>query len=156
MFTFIGVRDHVLWAEVSFSIACPKIKWFCPNITWGHLKNCRGGCSPQPPPRTPMFTLFLQIYIYNFQSLFADSIFVIISKCLIVQLQNERSNFLCAQGNSNVDDINSRDKNRNSLFFYFWNWRFITCKLWIKKYHSPIFKKWFVKFDPKFWSVYAH
>ena len=39
-----------------FSIACPKIKWFCPNITWfplpppppdyGYLKNSRGASPP--------------------------------------------------------------------------------------------------------------
>ena len=54
-----------------FSIACPKIKWFCPNITrfifwpeYGYLKNSGGGGGaaarqpppppPSSPPRTPM------------------------------------------------------------------------------------------------------
>ena len=42
-------------AEVSLSIACPKIKWFCPNITFvlpenGNLKSYRGAATP-PPPR---------------------------------------------------------------------------------------------------------
>ena len=48
-------------AEVScphiLSIACPKINWFCPNITWffflpenGYLKISRGLQPPAPPP----------------------------------------------------------------------------------------------------------
>ena len=33
------------------SIACPKIKWFCPNITWiFFLPREGGGGSPPPPP----------------------------------------------------------------------------------------------------------
>ena len=57
-------------AEVScpniLSIACPKIKWFCPNITWFFNPNMAiwkilGGAaappSPPPPPRTPMEAL---------------------------------------------------------------------------------------------------
>ena len=63
----IGVRDQFRLgggggAEVScpniLSIACPKIKWFCPNITWffflpeyGYLKNSRGGGAAAPSPR---------------------------------------------------------------------------------------------------------
>ena len=55
-------------AEVScpniFSIACPKIKWFCPNITWenGYLKNSR---SPQPPPPRGLVRLCLESVNYK-------------------------------------------------------------------------------------------
>ena len=71
-------------AEVScpniFSIACTKIKWFCPNITWFFFarkllfENSRGAAAPPPPPpppvspmaRTPMIKLvmnFSHIYV---------------------------------------------------------------------------------------------
>ena len=46
--------------EYFFPIACTKIKWFCPNITWfcfwpgnGYLKNSRGSAAPPPPPLAP-------------------------------------------------------------------------------------------------------
>ena len=49
-------------AEVScpniFSIACPKIQWFCPNITWYFARiwlfsKFQGGLPPSPPPPPP-------------------------------------------------------------------------------------------------------
>ena len=61
----IGVRDQFClgWAEVScpniFSIACHKIKWFCPNITWFFCPNMAiskilgGGL--QPPAPRPLY-----------------------------------------------------------------------------------------------------
>ena len=42
-------------ARISFSIACTKIKWIYPNITWivlpenGYLKNSRGPAAPLAP-----------------------------------------------------------------------------------------------------------
>ena len=59
-------------AEVScpniLSIACLKIKWFCPNITWflpqnGYLKNSRGLQPPSPPsPRLACLCFSLGYY----------------------------------------------------------------------------------------------
>ena len=60
----IGVRDQFRLGgpEVScpniFSIACPKIKWFCPNITWFFCPNMAiwkipGGAAAPPPPPPP-------------------------------------------------------------------------------------------------------
>ena len=57
-----GVRWRLLPDIFFFSIGCPKIKWFCPNITCflpenGYLKNSRGGGSPPLAPwpvRTPV------------------------------------------------------------------------------------------------------
>ena len=63
----ISVRDKFVFrgAEVScpniFSIACTKIKWICPNITWffglkmAIWKNSRGAAAPlSPMGRMPM------------------------------------------------------------------------------------------------------
>ena len=55
------------------SIACPKIKGFCPHITWFILawkwlfEKFQGSCSPcpppPPPPRTPMLASTLQTLV---------------------------------------------------------------------------------------------
>ena len=60
MMMIIGVWDQFRLgelrsvAQIFLSIACPKIKWFCPNITlffareW-LFETFQGGCSPPPP-----------------------------------------------------------------------------------------------------------
>ena len=57
--SFVRGADEVSCPNI-LSIACPKIKWFCPNITWLFARKWLfekfggGGGLRAAPPRTPM------------------------------------------------------------------------------------------------------
>ena len=87
-----------------FSIACPKIKWFCPNITYFHALKLilwkirggggRGSSTPSPIPRTPCTYKILYINLNFLGKLLTNTPYLGRFKCLKHPLSGfSRENF---------------------------------------------------------------
>ena len=79
---FRFLRKELLELHCILSIGCPKIKWFCPNITflgreWLLEKFGGGGGHPPPPPPPPPRTPVAILRLVPLSNYTANPVFIL-------------------------------------------------------------------------------